>query len=119
RVSEGKATFDLSRLGPCAQDANGVIFVSANDFMQTVLNLLPAGKIEGLLAETLKSFASLDLPLVVCFQAAGETIRASTAVPMEKILAVKKLFENKRAPAPEPAAPPAQPPEIPAPPAAE
>ena len=95
RVSSAQASFEASRFGPSAGSANGVIFLSLDSFLRGIMGLLPADQVKGEAGETLKKIAALDLPLVATIRAEGETLRAGSAFPMEKILAVKKLFESK------------------------
>jgi hypothetical protein len=113
RVAAGQSSFDPARFGAAAAGANGAMIFSLDSFLRGILGIIPADKIEGLQGENLKKLSSLELPLIVSFRAEGETLRASSSFPMEKILAVKNLFESKSKPAPETA------PEKPMEPAAE
>lgn len=104
-LAKGESTFDLKRLSDCGAETNGVIYFSLNRFFRW-LNQLMAG-LESDASEAgekgladLQKLTGLDLPLLVCVRVEGESLRAGTQIPVERIKAFHQITE-KKASAPE------------------
>ncbi len=112
-IASGKSSFDTNELGASWQDANGVVYFSVGRYLKDLLGMMiekaaPEGSLTPQ-ADVFEALGKLDLPLIVYLTADGTTLKASTAISMDEILAVKAVVERLKsktpaAPAPAPAA---------------
>ncbi|MFH1038458.1 MAG: hypothetical protein V1789_07315 [PVC group bacterium] len=108
-IAAGKSSFDTDQLGTPWQNANGVVYFSINRYLKNLLgSMIQKAAPEGVgtpQAEVFEALGKLDLPLVTYLTADGATLKAVTAVPMDKILAVKAVIEELKSKMPAAPAP--------------
>ena len=101
RLNGGKKGFDLSLVSPCHRNANGLLYLSLNHYLDFIREIIDQVKTSppGKEAAALKNLAGIDLPLLICWKVEGETITARTAITLDDIKKVKDALTGVTAPA--------------------